>query len=251
MKKMKKMKILTITLLLFVMILAGCKKESDSTASSYEYMHFERKGGGQIDFNVYSTDNVDEVKVIISKIDFLDTTIQIILDNNSENTSAISSYFDVLNNKVQINGDFQQSTLLTGTWVYIYFVANTRETEVTNTELRDNLLKFEQLVRDKIESESIIVDYEISINGEFQIELISNPTTGYSWAWVNKQTVIIVDTVDWSYIADTPILTGSGGKEIWKFKGLERGVDSIKMEYCRLWDSNSTIDSKIIIVKVK
>lgn len=245
------MKILPITLLLIVMIFAGCEKDSNTLEAGYDYMHFTRQGGGQIDFNVYSADNVDQVKVIISKINFRDTTIQIIMDSKSENTSAISSFYDVLNNKVQINGDFQQSTLLTGTWAYIYFVANTRETEVTNTGLRDTLLKFEQLVRDKIEPESIIVDYEISINGEFQIELISNPTTGYSWAWVNKQTVDIVDTVDWSYIADTPVIAGSGGKEIWIFKGIESGVDSIKMEYCRFWDSNSTIDSKIVIVKVK
>ncbi|MFC2086319.1 protease inhibitor I42 family protein [Bacteroidota bacterium] len=102
----------------------------------------------------------------------------------------------------------------------------------------------------KSNSDNTTLDYEISINDTFHIDLISNPSTGYSWAWTNKQLVSIVDTIDHSFVPDTPILVGSGGKEIWKFTGIKSGIDSIKLEYCRLWESNSTTDSKIIIVKV-
>lgn len=114
-------------------------------------MYFTRQGGGQIDFNLHLTDNSDKLKAIVTKYSFRDTTIQIIIDYNNDNAAAFSSFQKAMNNQTQINGDFQQSTLATGTWSYIYFFANTKETEVTNTELRDSLLKFEQIVRDKIQ----------------------------------------------------------------------------------------------------
>ena len=145
------MKPISITLLLFVMIFAGCKKDSDIVKGIYDSMHFERQGGGQIDFILYSTDNSDKLNVVVSKYSFRDTTILITIDKNNDNASAFSSLQKAMNNQIQINGDFQQSTLETGTWSYIYFVANNKETEVTNTELRNSLFKFEQLVKDMIQ----------------------------------------------------------------------------------------------------
>jgi inhibitor of cysteine peptidase len=100
-------------------------------------------------------------------------------------------------------------------------------------------------------SDNIKPDYEISINESFQLDLISNPTTGYSWKWTNREIVSIVDTIDHSYAPDTPILLGSGGKEIWKFKGIKTGIDTIKLEYKRSWESNSHLDSRKIVVKVQ
>jgi inhibitor of cysteine peptidase len=100
-------------------------------------------------------------------------------------------------------------------------------------------------------SNDIKVDHEIAINESFQIELVSNPTTGYSWKWTNKQTVSILDTFDFKYICEKPELLGSGGKEIWIFRGKKCGIDTIKLEYCRSWEPNSTVSTKRIIVKVK
>jgi len=94
-------------------------------------------------------------------------------------------------------------------------------------------------------------DYEIELNENFQLELDSNPTTGFAWKWTNKQSVTIVDSVGREYIPNTPVLTGSGGKEIWKFKGIKTGIDTIKLEYCRSWEAASTVTSKTITVKVK
>ncbi len=100
-------------------------------------------------------------------------------------------------------------------------------------------------------NEKTNADYEIAVNEQFQLNLISNPTTGYSWKWVNEQAVKVVHSSDKSFVSDTPVLVGSGGKEIWKFKGITTGVDTIKMEYCRSWEPNSTLNTKTIIVRVK
>jgi hypothetical protein len=139
------MKTLTLALLVLSAVLYGCKKDSDTVKEDYHSMHFVRQGGGQINFEVYETDNPDKVKVIVSAYGFRDTTAQMIIDNNADNASAFLSFHQAINNQTQITGNYKQSTLPTGTWSYIYFVSSNAETEVTNTDLRNSLLKFEQL----------------------------------------------------------------------------------------------------------
>lgn len=105
--------------------------------------------------------------------------------------------------------------------------------------------------KDGSEIEKARVDYDISINESFQLDLNSNPSTGYSWNWINKPLVTIVDTFNYAYTPDLPVIIGSGGKEVWKFKGINYGIDTIKLEYCRSWNKNSTIYKKNIVVRVK
>ncbi|MBM4176751.1 MAG: protease inhibitor I42 family protein [Ignavibacteria bacterium] len=94
-------------------------------------------------------------------------------------------------------------------------------------------------------------DFDIEKGKSFQIELKSNPTTGYSWKWINRTSVSIVDTAGYKYLPDRPGLVGSGGKEIWTFKGMSIGNDSLRFEYNRSWEPNSTVESKTIYVRVK
>ncbi len=103
---------------------------------------------------------------------------------------------------------------------------------------------------DSTEKENINTDYVISIDEEFDLELVANASSGYNWQWVNSQTIEIVDLIDYNYIVDNPS-PGSPGKAIWTFKGVEKGLDSLIMEYSRSGDPNSTIDSKTIVVKVE
>lgn len=94
-------------------------------------------------------------------------------------------------------------------------------------------------------------DYEVELNSQFQIELAANPSAGYSWIWVNKQTVAIVDSVDHEFIADNDELIGSPGKEFWIFKGVKTGVDTLKLKYCQINDLNTAIENKEVIIKVE
>ena len=93
--------------------------------------------------------------------------------------------------------------------------------------------------------------YEIAVDEEFELYLASNPTTGYSWKWRNKNFIDVVDSIGHDYDADEPVLDGSGGTEIWKFKGVTVGTDTLKFNYCRSWEENSTIDSINVVVKVR
>jgi hypothetical protein len=144
------MKILTWSFLILLATFSRCNNDSDAGKGYYDSMHFVRQGGGQIDFKVYATDNSDKLRVIVSKYNFRDTTIQIVLENNPDDADAFSSFHSALNNQTLLNGDFKQSTLKTGTWSYVYFVLSGTETEVTNTALRNSLLKFEHLTTSAI-----------------------------------------------------------------------------------------------------
>jgi inhibitor of cysteine peptidase len=94
-------------------------------------------------------------------------------------------------------------------------------------------------------------DFVIPIDGTFQISLNSNPSTGYSWQWTNQQSTSVVDTFNFNYVSDYPGRIGGGGKEIWNFRGKKKGLDTINLEYKRVWETNPAIETKKIVVKVK
>ena len=116
----------------------------------------------------------------------------------------------------------------------------------------DSILKFNGIIfniTNKIKSDSIPT-YKIAVNDTVQLDLTSNPSTGYAWMWTNKQSDSIADTINCIYVPDTPISIGSGGKMIWKFKVKKIGIDTIKLEYKRPSVQNSTIETVNIIIQV-
>jgi hypothetical protein len=145
------MKTVSITFLLLIITCTNCKKDPDIIIKGFfDSMHFSRQGGGQIEFYLYPMDSPDKLRADIIKYNFHDTQLQVIIDIN-ENPNVFSLLNQAMNNQVQINGDFRQPTTDTGTWAFIYLVSDNKETEVTNIELRNTLLKFEQLVEAKIQ----------------------------------------------------------------------------------------------------
>ena len=94
-------------------------------------------------------------------------------------------------------------------------------------------------------------EFDIAVGETFKIELISNPSTGYSWKWVNKPDVSVVDTTGHQFVEDSPGKIGGGGKEIWQFKGLKSGSDIIKFAYNRSWESRPAARTETITVKIR
>ncbi|HPR31822.1 MAG TPA: protease inhibitor I42 family protein [Prolixibacteraceae bacterium] len=99
----------------------------------------------------------------------------------------------------------------------------------------------------------IVADYEVAVGEDFQIEMNANHTTGYEWKWTNEASVAIVDTIGWTYESEGggEMIDGSGGKEIWTFTGISKGLDTLFFEYCRSWEANSSVDTLQYIVRVK
>ena len=94
-------------------------------------------------------------------------------------------------------------------------------------------------------------DYqEGTIDSIIKIDLISNPSTGYTWKWTNRQVITVVDSIDHSFVPYYPDRDGSAGIETWKFKGKKKGTEILEFKYNRSWDPNSIIDQKAIVVTV-
>ncbi len=83
-------------------------------------------------------------------------------------------------------------------------------------------------------------DKEITIkSGQFlKIELESNPTTGYSWEIAGfAGSDVLGRTGKYDYKPESDRL-GSGGVQIFKFKGKEKGNAKIIFEYRRPWEKD-------------
>ena len=145
------MKTLSILALFTCISFSSCEKNNEFLIKNYEAMHFVRQGGDQIEFNIFLPVKNDPFNVVVSKYDFHDVSIQMAVYIDASNEHVLSALQNALQNPINIEGEFQQSDLLTGTWANIYFVSNGMEIEVTNIELRNVLLEVEQLVRDILE----------------------------------------------------------------------------------------------------
>jgi inhibitor of cysteine peptidase len=76
----------------------------------------------------------------------------------------------------------------------------------------------------------------LAVNEVVEVRLASNPTTGYAWHILDDdlQTDVVrvasSDYVPDETPADEPI-AGSGGTEVWRFRGVRAGEATIGMDY--------------------
>jgi predicted secreted protein len=107
------------------------------------------------------------------------------------------------------------------------------------------------LLFNNCEKQNNDIDYQISINDTIDIELEANWSTGYSWYWLNKADVSIVDTLKREYREDTN-RRGATGVEIWSFIGKQKGECTITLVYKRAYQTNSEYENRkdfLIVVK--
>ena len=89
---------------------------------------------------------------------------------------------------------------------------------------------------------------KIKVNESFDIKLVSNATTGYSWEVTFDGEYLTLANAE--YIPDQPELTGSGGVEKFTFTGLKAGTTEITMNYKRPWEDES-IETKVFEVTIE
>jgi inhibitor of cysteine peptidase len=71
----------------------------------------------------------------------------------------------------------------------------------------------------------------VSPNQTFEIVMPSNPSTGYRWNLVNEVDANVLVLVEQSYIAEQPVLAGSGGVEVWTFSAVAPGETTLDLGY--------------------
>jgi len=73
-----------------------------------------------------------------------------------------------------------------------------------------------------------------------EIDLESNPTTGYQWQYDTKQDGIIKEVSKKYKKDDVPEgITGSGGIDIWTFEGIKKGSTEVTFKYLRPWEGEA------------
>jgi predicted secreted protein len=86
----------------------------------------------------------------------------------------------------------------------------------------------------------------ISSGSSLQVQLESNPSTGYSWKVVNISDSNVLAQISNTF--ETPMYklpegqvppVGAGGLEYWNFKALNKGTSTISMDYNRSWDAST------------
>lgn len=77
-------------------------------------------------------------------------------------------------------------------------------------------------------------DINIKVGQQTQIELKSNPSTGYEWYVVHKPDCLYMDSA--SYVAPQHIMPGAPGKQVFSFLGADACRDYVEFVYMRSWD---------------
>lgn len=65
----------------------------------------------------------------------------------------------------------------------------------------------------------------------FDIVLPSNSSTGYRWDILPELDVNLLELVGQNYLAEQPVLPGSGGVDIWTFRAVNPGDTTIALGY--------------------
>jgi predicted secreted protein len=92
---------------------------------------------------------------------------------------------------------------------------------------------------------------EAKVGEEFFIRLGSNPSTGYRWRIV-EPLPDMVQLQGHKYIPGTwPPKLGGGCIEEWRFKAVQAGKATVKLEYLRPWDESSIVERRTFTVLTK
>jgi inhibitor of cysteine peptidase len=65
----------------------------------------------------------------------------------------------------------------------------------------------------------------------FELVLPSNPSTGYHWDIIPELDETIVQFVEQNYVAEQPVIPGSGGVDVWTFRAVSAGDTTVVLGY--------------------
>lgn len=87
----------------------------------------------------------------------------------------------------------------------------------------------------------------------FNIELKSNPTTGYQWQIlkIDKNFLELESSTFVPSLNENSNIVGSGGVEVWSFKALKAGQTSVSFVYSRSWEHKKPIQKNTFIINIK
>ncbi|MGE5494766.1 MAG: protease inhibitor I42 family protein [Burkholderiales bacterium] len=95
-------------------------------------------------------------------------------------------------------------------------------------------------------------DITVSVGGTFVIQLESNPTTGYEWTLnISDESIVKLENREYKQQPHTEGVTGAGGVDVLKFKGLKAGEAEITLVYERTFEEDSAVETLVYKVTVQ
>lgn len=91
----------------------------------------------------------------------------------------------------------------------------------------------------------------VSPGQTFDIVLPSNPSTGYRWDLARELDANFLQRVEQTYIAEQPVLTGSGGVDVWTFSAVAAGETTIELGYYPPSDDAQPQETVIFSIRVE
>jgi len=86
---------------------------------------------------------------------------------------------------------------------------------------------------------------------DFDIVLPANASTGYQWQIVSKPDATLVQSIGENYIAEQPVLPGSGGVDVWTFSALAPGETEIQFGYFPPGNATQADETVIFSIRVE
>ena len=75
---------------------------------------------------------------------------------------------------------------------------------------------------------------EVKKGQSFEIEFITNASTGFWWQLVNENEINIVKSVGDRYTSDAPQgMVGASSHRFWKFEAVQKGTQTLHFVYAR------------------
>lgn len=91
----------------------------------------------------------------------------------------------------------------------------------------------------------------IGVNGEFIIQLETNPSTGYDWQKNFDSSYLTLVESDFEQTPGSEGRLGAGGTQYFRFKALKAGETKIGLAYARSWENRVPADTKEFTIKIK
>ena len=95
------------------------------------------------------------------------------------------------------------------------------------------------------------VPIQVNSGDEFKIVLSANPSTGYHWEITSNIDGGLLENISEDYVADEPVMPGSGGLSVWTFKALNAGETALKFGYFPPGSGDAFQDEKSFTILVK
>jgi len=87
------------------------------------------------------------------------------------------------------------------------------------------------------------------VGEDLVVPLGESPSTGYAWSVISPTDTTVLTWAS-EYIADEPVMPGSGGTRVYTFTGAAPGTDTIELHYARSWETDPPLETYLMNVTV-